>query len=217
MKMQENRVRKFLSNLGYVSASARPINELVKTLTHAAKTIGDDYEPKDDRDAKLFKRLSDAVEAGEPLEIVPEESDDSTEEAPESEEIVRSVKAEEMYEDDGDVVVVAPPKKRGRPKAVSNGEQAKTMEEPKKRGRPKKGEVREKKTKSEDRETDKFGSYVGSSNAKVNSVLTKKPKTFAQICEETGLSRGQVRYKHLEALVEEGLLVKDGATWALKK
>lgn len=64
-------------------------------------------------------------------------------------------------------------------------------------------------------DVDRFGSPVGSSNAIVNAVLTEAPKTFNDLVKDSGLTRGQVRYAHLDALVKKGFLKKSAAGYAL--
>ncbi len=64
--------------------------------------------------------------------------------------------------------------------------------------------------------TDKFGCAEGSSSAAVNAVLTTEPKSKSQIVKDSGLSEKQVRYSHLNWLVEQGFAVKIGNGWALK-
>jgi len=55
-----------------------------------------------------------------------------------------------------------------------------------------------------------------SSNEMVLKALGKKPMTFVQIVEKTGLSRSQVRYAYLDKLVKEKTAVKTDEGWALK-
>lgn len=196
MKLQEKKAREVLKTLGYKSASEADVNDLPRALTYAANNVGDTYEPKDEADARLYKSLMTAVDNGEAIEVLPSEE-------PANEEIMNRTEI-----DNGSVATATKTKKRAnKSKAVK----AKDKAPAKKDAAP-----TEKAEKKSNRPMDKWGSYVGSSNAKVNSVLSKKPKTFAQICEAAELSRGKVRYKHLEDLVARGIIVKDGKTWAIK-
>jgi hypothetical protein len=110
-------------------------------------------------------------------------------------------------------------------KGASNGKAPAGTKAGKKKGKedatPKAAKVRKERNpndpKRAERDKDAFGSYVNSAEAKVNAVLTKDPKSFGEIVKETGLSRGQVRYKHLERLVKEKHVVKTKEGWALKK
>jgi len=64
---------------------------------------------------------------------------------------------------------------------------------------------------------DKYGSVVGTNNALVNKALGRSPLTFGQIVEKTGLTRGQVRYSHLDNLVKQGFANKVDKGWVLAK
>jgi hypothetical protein len=53
---------------------------------------------------------------------------------------------------------------------------------------------------------DEFGNRKGTAMAKVNSLLSKKPKTMAELVEEAGLK--DTCYNHLNKLIGKGLVVK---------
>lgn len=72
---------------------------------------------------------------------------------------------------------------------------------PKAKASEKNGKVAKKTKKVAGEGTDKYGSRIGSDRAKVNAVLGKKPKTMAEIMEETKLRRPF--YRHLGKLVED--------------
>lgn len=69
------------------------------------------------------------------------------------------------------------------------------------------------------KDMDRFGFPVGSSNAAVNAALagSKKPLTFAELVEKTGLSPKQVRYSHLHKLESMGIVERVGKAWCVKK
>jgi hypothetical protein len=72
--------------------------------------------------------------------------------------------------------------------------------------------------KKEPIERDAFGSKLGSKAAKINSVLTRKPQTMAEIVEKAQLE--ETAYDYLNRKAAAGLIVKadnaDGvATFAL--
>ncbi|MFB0556091.1 MAG: hypothetical protein ACETWQ_22540 [Phycisphaerae bacterium] len=73
--------------------------------------------------------------------------------------------------------------------------------------------VTEKKAKSEVKK-DKFGSRIGSTNAKVNAILSKKAKKMGQIREEAKIT--STCYEHLNKLIEQGVVVKSEDGYALK-
>jgi len=62
------------------------------------------------------------------------------------------------------------------------------------------------KRKREGRVTDRFGSRLGSNQAKINAVLSTEPKTMKRLMEEAGLS--STYYSHLKSLIEKGLIEK---------
>ena len=76
------------------------------------------------------------------------------------------------------------------------------------------GEKKAKKTTSKGAEgVDAFGSRIGSNNAKVNAMLGKKPITMKDIKAKM---RGTY-YNHLNALIEQKLVVKTDEGFALVK
>lgn len=74
-----------------------------------------------------------------------------------------------------------------------------------------------KKRKIGDGKTDEFGSPLGSNEAKVNAVMNGVVKSFKEIVAETGLTRGQVRYSHLDRMVAEGWFERTPKGWRLKQ
>ncbi len=56
------------------------------------------------------------------------------------------------------------------------------------------------------RGTDKWGYHTGSNKAKINAVLSNKPKTMKTLLKEAGLSNAQ--YGHLNRLIEKGFVEK---------
>ncbi len=62
---------------------------------------------------------------------------------------------------------------------------------------------------------DKFGSRIGSKNAEVNSILSKKPLTMAQIVEESGGT--STFYSHIKNLIEAGHVKKTEKGYKLTK
>lgn len=62
---------------------------------------------------------------------------------------------------------------------------------------------------------DAFGSRVGSGDAKINAVLTDKPKDMKQILKDAGLER--TYYGHLKRMVEAGHVEKVKEGYKLKK
>ena len=58
----------------------------------------------------------------------------------------------------------------------------------------------------ERRGTDKFGSRLGSNQAKINAVLSTEPKMMKTLVQEAGLSGGY--YNHLKSLIEKGFVEK---------
>jgi len=59
---------------------------------------------------------------------------------------------------------------------------------------------------SKERDTDKFGSRLSSNQAKINAVLSNKPKTMKTLMEEAGLS--STYYNHLKSLIDKGFVEK---------
>jgi len=62
------------------------------------------------------------------------------------------------------------------------------------------------KRKPEGRGTDRFGSPVGSNQAKMNAVLSTEPKTMKTLVDEAGLSG--TYYQHLKSLIEKEFVEK---------
>jgi hypothetical protein len=62
------------------------------------------------------------------------------------------------------------------------------------------------KRKPEGRGTDRFGSPVGSNQAKINAVLSTEPKTMKTLVDEAGLSG--TYYQHFKRLIEKGFVEK---------
>ena len=97
----------------------------------------------------------------------------------------------------------------------------KKQKEPKSAGKGKevpKKEKTAKKTKlnnGESVEVDKFGSRLGTERAKVNTRLSKEPKTVQQLADEAGLKNTYFR-KHLASLISEGFVVKTKDGYKLK-
>jgi len=60
---------------------------------------------------------------------------------------------------------------------------------------------------------DKFGGRTGTIKAKINAVLTKKPKTMQQLLKDAKVENQQSG--HLKNLIEEGYVVKIGKGYAL--
>jgi hypothetical protein len=56
------------------------------------------------------------------------------------------------------------------------------------------------------RDTDKFGSRLGSNKAKINAVLSTEPKMMKTLVQEAGLSGGY--YQHMKSLIEKGFVEK---------
>lgn len=108
------------------------------------------------------------------------------------------------------------PKEELVKKSKKNKEKTASAEKPAKKAAAKKTPAKPRESKVE---RDDFGSKVGSSNAKVNKALSVKPLTFVQIVEKTGLKKSEVRYAHLDSLVENKFAKKvevDGAmAWQL--
>lgn len=152
----------------------------------------------------------------EKLNAVPKNVEDVEFESEEAKELANAIcKALEdgkeiEFELEGEVESVSEKPTKGKKSAAKEEKPAKG----KKASKPEKGEKKEKK---EAREKDKFGSYKGSSNAAVNAVLGKKPLSFSQIVEKSGLNKSKVRYAHLDGLVEAGHAVRTEEGWALKK
>lgn len=96
-------------------------------------------------------------------------------------------------------------------------EQQSNVETVESNGKPeKKSKKNSKDTEKKTRKgADKYGS-VGN-NKTVNDTLAaaNEPLTFKQIIEQSGLRPKQVRYKHLNWLVEAGHAQKIGAAWKL--
>ncbi len=69
-------------------------------------------------------------------------------------------------------------------------------------------------TKKTSTKLDKFGSRIGSTNAEVNTILSKKPLTMAQIVEEVGGT--STFYSHMKSLVEAGRVEKTDKGYKLK-
>ncbi|HIJ53840.1 MAG TPA: hypothetical protein HPP66_11895 [Planctomycetes bacterium] len=65
---------------------------------------------------------------------------------------------------------------------------------------------REYKKRREGRGTDRFGSRLGSNQAKINAVLSTEPKTMKTLVEEAGFS--STYYGHLGRLIEKGFVEK---------
>ena len=59
-------------------------------------------------------------------------------------------------------------------------------------------------------------SESGANNELVRKALGKRPLSFKEICDKTGLRRGQVRYSFLDQLVKDKIAVKTNDGWALK-
>jgi len=68
--------------------------------------------------------------------------------------------------------------------------------------------------KKEKAKKDKFGAREGSLAAKVNKVITKKPKTMAQIKEAVGTDG--TFYNHMKKLIEAGFVEKTDKGYKLK-
>lgn len=58
--------------------------------------------------------------------------------------------------------------------------------------------------------TDRFGARHGTVRAKINSVLSRKPKTMSEILEQAG--HDSTVYNYLNGLVEDRKLVRDRKT-----
>lgn len=61
--------------------------------------------------------------------------------------------------------------------------------------------------------TDKFGTRLGTKQAAINAILSKKPKKMKQIMEEAGMEESF--YNYCNALVKEGYVVKTDDGYAL--
>jgi hypothetical protein len=84
---------------------------------------------------------------------------------------------------------------------------------------PKKVEEKKEAKKAPEKQSeakDKFGSIVGSSNAIVNALLTTTAKSHKQLVEESGLTKKQVRFTHLNKLVAEKKILKSEDGYRLK-
>jgi len=73
---------------------------------------------------------------------------------------------------------------------------------------------------------DKFGSRIGSNNAKLNAVLTKKPHTVKELVDKAGIEAKEFKpgdlqlgafYSHLKKLTESGHVKKTEEGYALCK
>lgn len=152
---------------------------------------------------RVFRNLQEAFEAAEELHRTRVGREDSTSNA--EERIVEAKKAH-LHELPGAMRVVKIPGS-----VIGQGNDSKQ------RGEEKGVKVKRVKV-AVSGELDSLGSLVGSHNAKVNAVLSfTQYKGFKQIVEETGLTRGQVRYAHLDGLVKQGLAEKTKEGWKLKK
>lgn len=220
MKIPENRVRKFLERMGYESKSKQPVEQLSRSLTVAVKNISDGYEPQDDNEAKFYKKLTEAVESEEAIEVVPNalktvaemsEGSPATVEAQESEvEMKRDTESSA-------VAVATKPKK----KTVRKEKSAPT-EVVKKRARNKDAEKQTRVKKAPkvkaDVVRDKWGYKEGSFAFKINAVLSNKvSKMMKEIVEDAKVEN--TAYDHLKRMMEKGHVVKmeDGYRLAEKK
>lgn len=70
------------------------------------------------------------------------------------------------------------------------------------------------------KETDRFGTRIGTLNAEINKRLSQKPKTDRQLTDEAGLAEKGYGWSHLKKLAEDGKIIMEGngkdATFRLK-
>ena len=83
----------------------------------------------------------------------------------------------------------------------------------KKKAKEGKAAKKQEKRIAEKVDTDKFGSRKGSNPAKINAVLSKKPKKMSQLIKEAKLSG--THYEHLSKLIEAGHAKKTEKGYAL--
>lgn len=103
-------------------------------------------------------------------------------------------------------------------KTLAEGNEVELEEEGKTKKHESNGQAKRKPTKKAEKKTpgtDKFGSRIGSDNAKINTVLSRKIKPMSQLVEEAGLKRGL--YIHLGQLVQKKLVKKTPEGYALNK
>lgn len=224
MKIPENRVRKFLERMGYESKSKQPVDQLSRSLTVAVKNISDGYEPQDDNEAKFYKKLTEAVESDEAIEVVPNALKTVAEMSEDSPAAVESQESEvEMKKNDTAVAVATKPKKKSFRKektapveVVKKKARNKDAErKPKAEGKPRPNKAPKVKT---DVPKDKWGFKEGTFAFKVNAVLSAKtPKTMKEIVEEAKVEN--TAYDHFKKMIEKGYVVKmeDGYRLAEKK
>lgn len=78
------------------------------------------------------------------------------------------------------------------------------------------GEAKAKPKKEPKTAKETVRSESGANNELVRKALGKRPLSFKEICDKTGLRRGQVRYSFLDQLVKDKIVVKTNDGWALK-
>jgi predicted transcriptional regulator len=76
-------------------------------------------------------------------------------------------------------------------------------------------EEKKKLGKKSESKKDRFGSRIGTNNAKVNACLSNKPKTMAELTKEAKIE-GTV-YTHLGNLIEKGIVEKSEKGFKLIK
>ena len=124
------------------------------------------------------------------------------------------------------IEVVSGGKKKSEPKTEPVKKEKKETKKTTKKKSAKKSDKKEKsrfgkkkqaKTvkKETSKEVDKFGSCIGSTNAEVNAILSKKPLTMAKIVEEMGST--STFYSHMKNLVKLGHVKKTDKGYKLAK
>ena len=83
----------------------------------------------------------------------------------------------------------------------------------KKEVKAKKAATKQTKRIAEKVDLDKFGSHKGSAYAKINAVISKKPKKMSQLVKESKISG--TCYSHLKKLIDSGDVKKSDKGYAL--
>lgn len=102
--------------------------------------------------------------------------------------------------------------KRTGKKATKKTAEKKVGKKSEKKSEKKKKTVEKKKQKS-GKDVDKFGSRKGTIQAKINAVITKRPKTMDQLLEDAEVTNPQSG--HLNNLIKDGWIIKSEKGFAL--
>lgn len=208
LNIKESEARKLLAAVGMEATEKCNVKRLATKLNQLPLVSAELKSPEDSADKSLLQSVLDALQEGEKISVVPDSDEGQQEqtqkESPEVKTITKATKKGGKIHSEPKANV----KKDGKTKP---GKGAKFSEKPAKTSGKNKAAKKESTA-----ETDKFGSRVGSGLAAINSCISSKSKSIAQLAEEAGRDNTMFR-KHMKKLVEAGYVVKDENGYKLAK